>query len=138
MNIKMLSEGIMKKILVVEDEEPQQLLYETEISEMGYTVVLARDGDEAVQKVKAEQPDLVILDLMMPKKHGLDALRELLDAQPNIPVIINTAYTHYKENFMSWAAEEYVVKSSDLTDLKDAIKRVLGKKELATKKSRKK
>ena len=57
--------------------------------------------------------------------HGLDALRKLLSINPNIPVIIHTAYSHYKDNFMSWAAEEYVVKSSDLTELKNAIKRVL-------------
>lgn len=115
----------MKKILIVEDEAAQRMLYETEISEMGYNVVLAKDGLEAVEMMQSEKPDLVVLDLMMPNIHGLDALRKLLGINPNIPVIIHTAYSHYKDNFMSWAAEEYIVKSSDLSELKNAIKRVL-------------
>ncbi len=115
----------MSKILIVEDEEAQRLLYETEIAEMGYEVVLANDGVEAVDKVREHKPDLVILDLMMPNMHGLDALRKMLSLNPTIPVIINTAYSHYKDNFMSWAAEEYIVKSSDVTELKNAIQRVL-------------
>lgn len=115
----------MKKILIVEDDEAQQLLYETEISNMGYEIAVARDGVEAVEMVKSEKPDLVVLDLMMPRKHGLEALREILSSNPAIPVIINTAYSHYKDDFMSWAAEQYVVKSSDLTELKNAIRRIL-------------
>ncbi len=118
----------MKKILIVEDDEPQQILYETELLELGYRVIIAGNGDEAVSLVRAENPDLIILDLMIPKKHGLEALREFLTINPNIPVIIHTAYSHYKDDFMSWAAEEYVVKSSDLGELKKAIQRVLARK----------
>ncbi|MCB0293835.1 MAG: response regulator, partial [Calditrichaeota bacterium] len=83
------------------------------------------DGVEAIDMVRKEKPDLVILDLMMPNMHGLDSLRKVLSINPNIPVIIHTAYSHYKDNFMSWAAEEYIVKSADLSELKGAIKRVL-------------
>ncbi|MCB0287023.1 MAG: response regulator [Calditrichaeota bacterium] len=115
----------MSKVLIVEDEVAQRMLYEAEISEMGFQVVLAKDGVEAVEKLREHQPDAIILDLMMPNMHGLDAMRKLLSINPNIPVIIHTAYSHYKDNFMSWAAEEYVVKSSDLTELKSALKRVL-------------
>jgi CheY-like chemotaxis protein len=115
----------MAKILIVEDEVAQRMLYEAEITEMGHEVILAKDGVEAIEKLRQEKPDAIILDLMMPNMHGLDALRKLLSINPNIPVIIHTAYSHYKDNFMSWAAEEYVVKSSDLTELKNAIKRVL-------------
>ncbi|RMG23840.1 MAG: response regulator [Methanobacteriota archaeon] len=115
----------MAKVLIVEDEESQRLLYEAEISEMGHDVLLACDGVEAVDKVREHKPDVVILDLMMPNMHGLDALRKVLSLNPTIPVIIHTAYSHYRDNFMSWAAEEYIVKSSDLTDLKKAISRVL-------------
>ncbi len=114
----------MQKILIVEDEAAQRVLYETEISEMGYEVLLASDGVEAVDVVREQTPDIVILDLMMPNMHGLDALRKVLSINPTIPVIIHTAYSHYKDNFMSWAAEEYIVKSSDLTELKNAIRRV--------------
>jgi len=115
----------MSRILIVDDEEAQRMLYEAEITDMGYEVVLARDGVEAVDKVRQQKPDAVVLDLMMPNMHGLDALRKILSLNPNIPVIIHTAYSHYKDNFMSWAAEEYIVKSADLTELKNAIRRVL-------------
>lgn len=115
----------MSKVLIVEDEVAQRMLYEAEISEMGFQVILAKDGVEAVEKLREHQPDVIILDLMMPNMHGLDAMRKLLSINPNIPVIIHTAYSHYKDNFMSWAAEEYVVKSSDLTELKSALRRVL-------------
>ncbi len=118
----------MKTILIVEDEPAQQLLYETEFQEMGFRTVIARDGQEAIDKVREVHPDVVILDLMLPRKHGLDALREVLAADPNLPVIIHTAYSHYKDDFMSWAAEEYVVKSSDLGELKKAVERVLARR----------
>ena len=118
----------MKTILIVEDEPAQQLLYETEFQEMGFRTVIARDGEEAIDKVREVRPDVVILDLMLPRKHGLDALREVLAADPNLPVIIHTAYSHYKDDFMSWAAEEYVVKSSDLGELKKAVERVLARR----------
>lgn len=114
----------MPKVLIVEDEAAQRLLYEAEISEMGYQVLLAADGVEAIKLVREENPDVVILDLMMPNMHGLDALRKVLSINPGIPVIIHTAYSHYRDNFMSWAAEEYVVKSSDLSELKNALRRV--------------
>ena len=114
----------MQKVLIVEDESAQRVLYEAEVSEMGYEVLLAEDGVQAVDVVREEQPDVVVLDLMMPNMHGLDALRKVLSINPTIPVIIHTAYSHYKDNFMSWAAEEYIVKSSDLTELKNAIRRV--------------
>ncbi len=119
----------MKTILIVEDEPAQQLLYETEFQELGYRTIIARDGEEAIHKVKDEKPDVVILDLMLPRKHGLDALREVLAANPNLPVIIHTAYSHYKDDFMSWAAEEYVVKSSDLSALIKAVERVLNRRQ---------
>ncbi len=116
----------MKKILVVEDEESQRILYEEELTEMGYDVRLAATGEEALQMARKERPDLVILDIMMPGMSGLETLRELLNDDPRVPVIIHTAYSHYKDDFMSWAAEEYIVKSSDLTELKNAVRRILG------------
>jgi DNA-binding response OmpR family regulator len=92
---------------------------------LGYKVRLAENGKEALEMAREERPDLVILDIMMPGMNGLETLRELLNDDPRVPVIINTAYSHYRENFMSWAAEDYIVKSSDLSELKNAIKRIM-------------
>ncbi len=119
----------MKKILLVEDEPAQQLLYREELGALGYQVQVAESGEKALQLASKSKPDLIILDIMMPGMDGLETMRELLSQNPKVPVIINTAYSHFKEHFMSWAAEEYLVKSSDLTELKEAVKRILeGKK----------
>lgn len=116
----------MKNILIVEDDEPQRILYKEEFSGMGYKVQLAVNGEEALHLANAERPDLVILDIKMPGISGLDVLQELLKDGPKIPIIINSAYSHYKDHFMSWAADAYIVKSSDLTELKNEVVRILG------------
>ncbi len=120
----------MKKILIVEDDASQQLLYQEEIQELGYEVLLAGNGEEALKIARENRPDLVILDIKLPGMSGLDALREILMEDPRIPVIIHTAYTHYRDDFKSWAAEEYIVKSADLTQLKNAIQRILKGKQM--------
>ena len=58
----------------------------------------------------------------MPGMDGLEALPRILGIKEGLPVILNTAYSQYQESFMSWAADAYVVKSSDLTELKEKIK----------------
>jgi DNA-binding response OmpR family regulator len=119
----------MKTILVVEDDPNQGLLYEQELTDEGYHVLRANDGREALKLVKEQMPDCVVLDINMPMMDGLDALGKILDMQPKLPVIINTAFSAYKDSFMSWAADAYVVKSSDLTELKSRIKEALEKKD---------
>ncbi|MFZ0389291.1 MAG: response regulator [Calditrichia bacterium] len=115
----------MKNILIVEDDQSQQMLYKEEFSDLGYEIRLASNGAEALGKVQQLRPDLVIMDIRMPGMSGLETLRKMLNDDPNVPIIINSAYSHYKDDFMSWAAEAYVVKSADLTELKNAVKKVL-------------
>lgn len=115
----------MFKILIVEDDPAQRMLFEMEISEMGFTTIIARDGVEAIDEFHRNQPDLVILDLQLPHQDGLIALRNLLSVNPTIPVIIHTAYTRYKHTDLSWAAEAYIIKSSNLEELKNTVKRIL-------------
>lgn len=115
----------MTTILLVEDDKNQRLLYEQELSLEGYEVVTASNGKEALEKVQVQLPDIVIMDINMPKMDGIEAIGKILSKNKEIPVIINTAYSNYKDNYMSWAADAYIVKSSDLSELKDTIKRVL-------------
>jgi CheY-like chemotaxis protein len=112
-------------ILVVEDDNNQRALYEEELRDEGYNVLSAPDGREALRIVSETKPDLVVLDINMPVMDGLDTLNQMLEEVREMPVIINTAYASYKDSFTSWAADAYVVKSSDLTPLKDTIKRLL-------------
>jgi two-component system response regulator (stage 0 sporulation protein F) len=119
----------MTTILLVEDDKNQRLLYEQELSHDGYKVVTATNGKEAVEKVQEQLPDIVIMDINMPKMDGIEAMGKILSANKKVPVIINTAYSNFKDSFMSWAADAYVVKSSDLSELKDKIKEVLANRD---------
>ncbi len=116
------------KLLVVDDEVNQGLLYQQELEEDGYEVVVAHSGKEAIARVQSEEFDLVILDIGMPEMDGLETLGRLLGIDNKLPVILCTAYPSYKDNFMSWAADAYVVKSMDMTELKEKIKESLAKK----------
>ncbi len=118
----------MTTILLVEDDKNQRLLYEQELRLEGYEIVTAADGKEGLKKVQEQPPDIIIMDINMPKMNGIETMGMILSKHKNIPIIINTAYSSYKNNFMSWAADAYVVKSSDLTELKNKIKEILVKK----------
>jgi len=115
----------MTKILVVEDDKNQQELYRQELIDDGYEVDVASDGKEAVAKAQKERPDLIVLDISMPGMDGIEAMGKILGADNRIPIVLNTAYSSYKDNFMTWSADAYVIKSSDLTPLKNTIKQVL-------------
>ena len=115
----------MKRILVVDDEKNIRNLYEKELQDEGYAVTLAGNGREALERFSADRPDLVVLDIRMPGMDGLEALGKLLAEDPKVPVVLNSAYSSYKDNFLSWSADTYVVKSSDLTELKETIRRLL-------------
>jgi CheY-like chemotaxis protein len=118
----------MTTILLVEDDKNQRLLYEQELMHEGYEVVTASNGKEALEKVQEKLPDIVIMDINMPKMDGIEAMGRILGKNKEISVIINTAYSNYKDSFMSWAADAYIVKTSDLSELKEKIKEVLAKK----------
>ena len=79
-------------------------------------------------EIDKDRPDLVIMDISMPGMDGIEALGKILGVDNTIPVILNTAYANYKDNFLSWAADAYVVKSSDVDELKKTIKEVLAKR----------
>jgi len=114
-----------KRILVAEDEVTLLSLYETVLTEEGYDVLPALDATEALRLVRDENPDLVVLDIKMPGMDGMEALYKILDIRRDLPVVINTSYPEFEQNYLSWAADAYLQKSSDLTELKETIKRLL-------------
>jgi len=115
----------MAKLLVVDDDKNLRLLYEQELSDDGHLVTLAGGGPEALEYLKTNRPDLIVLDISMPGMDGIEALGKILAKDKTMPVILNTAYSTYKDNFMTWSADAYVVKSGDLTELKSKIRDVL-------------
>ncbi|MBE0478522.1 response regulator [Candidatus Aerophobetes bacterium] len=117
----------MYELLVVENEESLRKLYQEELEEEGYGVVCVSSAKEALDKIREGHFHLVVLDIKMPGMDGLELLGKMLGEERKIPVIINSAYPRYKSDFMSWAAEAFIVKSSNLGELKDTIKKVLTK-----------
>ena len=117
----------MKTILVVDDDEAIRTLLQEELEEEGYKVLIATNARDALKMVAADPLDLVILDIRMPGMDGLEALPRILGIKEGLPVIMNTAYTQYQDSFMSWAADAYVVKSSDLTELKEKIRELVNR-----------
>ena len=114
-------------LLIVDDEESIRLLYQQEFTDEGYDVVLASSGEEALEVLDKEPVDLVILDIRMKEMSGLEALQHIVKEKKNLPVILCSAYSSYQDDFSSWLADAYVIKSSDLTELKEEVKRLLEK-----------
>lgn len=115
----------MSKVLVIEDEKSLRLLYQQDLQREGHEVLTAATAREGLDLAEKERPDLVILDIRMPGMDGLEAMGRILDRQPRLPVILNSAYSSYKDNFMSWAADAYVVKSSDTAELIARVRELL-------------
>ena len=112
----------MKTVLIVDDEESIQILYREEFQEEGYQVISALNGEQALHLFRQKKPDLVILDIQMPGINGIEVLRQMKDLDATVPVILSSAYHEYKQDLSCWASEEYIVKSGDLTGLKQAVR----------------
>jgi CheY-like chemotaxis protein len=120
--------SMKKKILVVDDEEGLRLLYKEVLKEEGYEVLTARNGREAIQQLEVEKPDLIILDIVMPVMDGMEALGRIVGKDRKIPIILNTSYAGYQQDFMSWAADAYLTKSADFSELKNKVRELLEKR----------
>jgi CheY-like chemotaxis protein len=116
----------MKKILVVDDEENICSLYREEFEDMGYEVTTASDGASALAALEKGAYDLVTLDMRMKGLDGIETLRRLKEKNANLPVVISSAYEEFKNDFGSWASEAYIVKSADISALRETVKKILG------------
>jgi DNA-binding response OmpR family regulator len=114
------------KILVVDDEPPILDLLSYNLKRANYEVVTARDGEQAVAQAKGEQPDLIILDLMLPKLDGLEVCR-LLRRERDVPIIMLTARDAEIDRVvgLELGADDYVVKPFSVRELLARVKNVL-------------
>ncbi len=115
----------MSKILIVDDEENIRFLYKEELEDEGYTVELAKNGEEALEKVDLFHPDLITLDIKMPGMDGIEVLKRIREQKRDLPIILCSAYGEYKQDLTTWASDAYVVKCADLTELKETIRKLL-------------
>lgn len=103
-----------KKVMIVEDDEHIAKVYQVMFVKDGIDTSLARDGEEAVKKITSEKPDLILLDLMLPKKDGFGVLEDIKKnpALAKIPVIVlsNLGQEKDQERALALGANEYLIK----------------------------
>lgn len=113
-------------ILVVEDEEPVRELLRLYLEKEGYQVEIAVDGEEALQKVPSRHPDLILLDIMLPKKDGWAVCREIRK-QLSIPIIMLTARGEELDRVLGleMGADDYITKPFSPREMVARVKAVL-------------
>jgi DNA-binding NtrC family response regulator len=115
----------MSRILIVDDEASVRLLYRHELGCEGYEVVDTGSEIEALKILGREKIDAVVLDLCLRETEGAALLDKILSRQRHVPIIINTAYDQFRDDFHLWGADAFVLKSADLSELKSALARVM-------------
>lgn len=115
----------MKKILVVDDEKNIRTLFRDELEEAGYVVDTAGSGQEALEKVSAAVPDLIVLDIRMEDMTGLEVLEQVRREHEKLPVIMCTAVRGLQDDFTVWDSKvsDYITKPVDLEVLKEKIQK---------------
>ena len=78
-----------------------------------------------MNEAAAKSFSCIVLDIRMPGMDGIEGMQRILAAGKRCPIVLNTAYTSYKDNFLTWSADAYVVKSSDTQPLIDTVKRLI-------------
>lgn len=119
----------MAVILHVEDEGAVRLLYKEVFEELGYRVIQASTGEEALRMLKGDTPDVIILDLKMPGMGGRAFLEKFqrMKFKLKIPVVISTAYPYLEGDPAALLADAFVVKSGDVAELVEKVKQLLEK-----------
>jgi CheY-like chemotaxis protein len=112
-------------LLVIEDDPHERLLYKTVLEGEGYEVFTAQNGPEALSLFANVRPALVVLDICMPGMDGIDLMNRLLARDNGLAIVVNTAYACYGKDFHLAAADAFVLKSSDTSELRDAVHKVL-------------
>ena len=116
-----------EKILLVDDDQDFAQLLEFDLRKKGYEVARAGNGEEGLEKVKTENPALVILDIKMPKMDGYTFVRRLKKEpdHKDLPVIVLTSYEPMKDMFHLEGVNDYFVKSANMEGLLKAVERYM-------------
>jgi two-component system cell cycle response regulator DivK len=130
MNDRGIREGSVKTVLVVEDDQDNREMVIKVLKHNGYRAIEAVDGEEAVERAKAENPDLILLDLYIPKMDGYEVTRTLKGDQglQHIPIIALTAQAMKgnREEALAAGCDGYIPKPINVRELPEQIERFLG------------
>ncbi len=124
-----------KRVLVVDDEPDFASIVQANLKKEGFEVEVAYDGVEAIEKVKANPPDAIVLDVMMPEKDGYEVCAELKkdEKYQDIPIVMLTAvadhvgstrYSHH--DGMNMEADDYLPKPASAEEISESVKRLVG------------
>ncbi len=120
----------MKKILIIDDEPDIVKIIQKQFMASHYEVITALDGEEGLEKAEREKPDLIILDIMMPKMDGYTFTRELhtkiSSGRVTTPIIVLTAKEKMQDLFEIEGVKEYIVKPFDPAELLEKVKKYIG------------
>jgi DNA-binding response OmpR family regulator len=114
-------------ILVVDDEPDIRLLYRSELEDQGYTVFEASGSQECYDQLEKNSVDLVLLDIKLKGESGIDILQNISGKDKKAKVILATAYSAYQDDFSTWLADGYWVKTQEIETLTEEINKVLAK-----------
>jgi DNA-binding response OmpR family regulator len=117
------------KILIAEDERSISRAMELKLQHLGYDVVVAGDGEETLELLKNDKFDLVLLDLVMPKKDGFAVLKEMQFMGNKTPVIVSSNLSQSEDVVKAKAmgARDYLIKSNiSIVDVVERVKKILG------------
>jgi len=118
-----------KTILVVDDSPTDLRLMSIPLRRLGYRVVTACDGEEALAKAAKEQPEVIVLDVVLPKKNGFQVCRELKTASEtqNIKIVLLTGKNQESDRYWGWkqGADDYITKPFDDEELLARVARLL-------------
>ena len=115
-----------KKLLLADDEQVLVGALKERFEDDGYTVVTAFDGEECLEKTNLENPDLIIMDVVMPKLDGYSIIKVMQqnDATRDIPIIMLTGRDQMEDIFRMEGVKEYVIKPFDYEALRDMVKKI--------------
>jgi DNA-binding response OmpR family regulator len=120
-----------KKILIVDDDPSLLNVLSSKVESLGYTVIKARDGEQAIREFKKDPPDLVLLDIVMPFKSGFEVLEDIkMKQKSKVPVIIlsNLSESQDIETGKNLGAVDYITKSNlTIREIMVKINNAIGK-----------
>ena len=120
----------MSKILIIDDDEQIRKLFSRKLLSLGYTILTADDGDVGLQIYRKETPDLVLMDIIMPRKEGIELIREIMVEYPDAKIVAISAggrgkASDYLEYARRFGAKRVLEKPVELTELAQVVEEVL-------------